>query len=382
MTDTTWIRTYNSKSVWTDTGLLGSNGGLTIGYGGASPPSGGAIISGNVGIGTTSASNKLVVGSDLTGASLVPANTIAIGAADTSSDAVLQIGESPTAKGFLKWFGTQDYFGIGTGSSIYPLVLKAEPGNVGIGTTSPQRAKLEIGDSVISPINSPWGSGANTHAFSIFAYDPTPPGTDKIFYNIEGTVKELGATGVSGYRLGVHGVLVSSDESTWYVAGTLAQQSGPYNRAAGVYGTVNTCPSGYTCYSGYFSGGSGVYVNGNFTATGTKSFEIDHPTKPGMKLVHACIEGPEVAVFYRGEGKLINGEAVVELPDYFEALTRREGRTVQLTPKGAEPYLLSATDVVDGKFKVYGSKPDGSFYWEVKAVRADVEPLKVEVERK
>jgi hypothetical protein len=37
---------------------------------------------------------------------------------------------------------------------------------------------------------------------------------------------------------------------------------------------------------------------------------------------------------------------------------------------------------VDGKFKVYGSKPDGSFYWEVKAVRADVEPLKVEVERK
>jgi hypothetical protein len=124
-----------------------------------------------------------------------------------------------------------------------------------------------------------------------------------------------------------------------------------------------------------------LHVNGSFAAS-TKNFEIDHPTKPGMKLVHACIEGPEVAVFYRGEGKLINGEAVVELPDYFEALTRREGRTVQLTPKGAEPYLLSATDVVDGKFKVYGSKPDGSFYWEVKAVRADVEPLKVEVERK
>lgn len=61
MQDITWIRTYGSKSVWTSTGYLGSDGGLTIGYGGLPSPSGGAIISGNVGIGTTTPVTKLEV---------------------------------------------------------------------------------------------------------------------------------------------------------------------------------------------------------------------------------------------------------------------------------------------------------------------------------
>ncbi|MEK6822265.1 MAG: shufflon system plasmid conjugative transfer pilus tip adhesin PilV, partial [Nanoarchaeota archaeon] len=50
MSDATWIRAYNSKNVWVDA-VLGTNGGLTAGYGGATPPAGGAIIAGNVGIG-------------------------------------------------------------------------------------------------------------------------------------------------------------------------------------------------------------------------------------------------------------------------------------------------------------------------------------------
>jgi hypothetical protein len=61
MQDPTWIRTYRSKSVWTDTGLLGSNGGLSVGYGGSTPPSAGAAIAGNVGIGTTAPIQKLDV---------------------------------------------------------------------------------------------------------------------------------------------------------------------------------------------------------------------------------------------------------------------------------------------------------------------------------
>ncbi len=121
-----------------------------------------------------------------------------------------------------------------------------------------------------------------------------------------------------------------------------------------------------------------VSVDGDFSATGSKNFEIDHPTKEGMKLVHSSLEGPEIAVFYRAETQLENGEAIIELPEYFEALTRKEGRTVQLTAKGTEPYLLSYTDIVNGEFTVYGTKLDGEFSWEVKAVRADIEPLKVE----
>jgi hypothetical protein len=61
MSDSTWVRTSNSKSVWVGGGLLGGDGGLTIGYGGTGSPSGGAIIAGNVGIGTASPGSKLSV---------------------------------------------------------------------------------------------------------------------------------------------------------------------------------------------------------------------------------------------------------------------------------------------------------------------------------
>ncbi len=46
MSDATWVRTYNEKSVWTGGGLLGSQAGLTVGYGGAAPSGGGASIKG------------------------------------------------------------------------------------------------------------------------------------------------------------------------------------------------------------------------------------------------------------------------------------------------------------------------------------------------
>ncbi len=61
MSDSTWIRSYNDKNIWTGAGLLGSNGGLTVGYGGSTPPSGGAIIAGNVGIGISSPNSALQI---------------------------------------------------------------------------------------------------------------------------------------------------------------------------------------------------------------------------------------------------------------------------------------------------------------------------------
>jgi hypothetical protein len=121
-------------------------------------------------------------------------------------------------------------------------------------------------------------------------------------------------------------------------------------------------------------------VRGNLSVHGTKNFVTPHPSNPGADLIHACLEGPENGVYYRGEAELEGGHAVVTLPNYFEALTRTEGRTVHLTAKGREPFLLSYEDVVDGRFTVHGTKPDGRFSWEVRAVRADLEPLEPEPE--
>jgi hypothetical protein len=127
-----------------------------------------------------------------------------------------------------------------------------------------------------------------------------------------------------------------------------------------------------------------MYVNGALAAN-TKPFIIPHPLDRDRKLVHCCVEGPEVGVYYRGEGRLSDGVATVELPPYFEALTLREGRTVQLTPiwDGADAPCspLCATPVLEGRFRVRAIDRASStqrFYWEVKAVRADVAPLEVE----
>jgi|GEM_PF-6000892 len=124
----------------------------------------------------------------------------------------------------------------------------------------------------------------------------------------------------------------------------------------------------------YTTNGHGyIYAN-------EKHFQIPHPTKPGMVLDHACIEGPELAVFYRGEAQLNGGVAEIALPEYFEALTRKENRTVQLTCKnGWAPIFYE--DIINGKFKVKTTdqgNPSQEFSWEVKAVRADVDPLQPE----
>ncbi|MEU0153567.1 hypothetical protein [Micromonospora fulviviridis] len=122
----------------------------------------------------------------------------------------------------------------------------------------------------------------------------------------------------------------------------------------------------------------------------SKQFAIDHPLDPPdatqrRQLIHAALEGPENGVYYRGEGRLENGTATVELPAYFEALTRTEGRTVQLTPvfEDDEPVsALAAGRVRDGAFRVRtvdGSPASHSFHWQVTAIRADLEPLAVEV---
>ncbi len=126
-------------------------------------------------------------------------------------------------------------------------------------------------------------------------------------------------------------------------------------------------------------------VNGTITGT-TKNFAIPDPMKPGYTLVHSTLEGPEIAVFYRGEAQLVHGRATVKLPDYFEALTRKEGRTVLLTPEYAsdnEPIsALAASAVTHGTFTVRAADdkhPNETFFWEVKATRADQPTLDVEV---
>jgi hypothetical protein len=116
----------------------------------------------------------------------------------------------------------------------------------------------------------------------------------------------------------------------------------------------------------------------------TKPFIIDHPQDPQRDLVHATLEGPEHAVYYRGEGTLSDGVATVTLPPYFESLTRVQGRSVLITPRvgpGGRVASLGASEVRQASFTVRAADDadaTAKFWWQVVAVRADVDELEEE----
>lgn len=112
-----------------------------------------------------------------------------------------------------------------------------------------------------------------------------------------------------------------------------------------------------------------------------KSFIIDHPTDPERYLVHACTESPTPGVEYWGEVTLDEqGQAVVTLPNYFEALTLKTGRAVAVNTCTDGLRNASATYPESGQFRIHGA-PGVRVTWIVKAVRADAGDMLVEPRR-
>lgn len=164
----------------------------------------------------------------------------------------------------------------------------------------------------------------------------------------------------------------------------------------------------------YWSGGT---LNIGTGVSFVKTFVIDHPAKTDRYLVHSTTESPHAGVEYWGTATVEDGEVEVELPDYFEALTRPDGRNVQVTvlaendpddrkklkrrkprkewtphvtpgapasqlppvPPGLPP-TVQATVPRNGKFTIYSVGAVDTFrvMWLVKAIRRDVPPVEVE----
>ena len=104
-----------------------------------------------------------------------------------------------------------------------------------------------------------------------------------------------------------------------------------------------------------------------------KTFVIPHPKKDDNYLVHACLEGPEVGVYYRGKNEINQDFATITLPDYVPSLIMDVG-TVQITPIfNGKIRTLNATEYnrATNSFEVHGEK--GRFYWCFTAKRLDLE---------
>ena len=117
---------------------------------------------------------------------------------------------------------------------------------------------------------------------------------------------------------------------------------------------------------------SDVEITGELRAT-SKSFLIDHPTKPNMKLQYGNLEGPEHGVYVRGK---VSAEGLIELPDYWTGLVDEDTITVQLTPIGL-PTQHYVTSVSDNQIEVSAEGVVNAYYI-IHAERKDLYKLKVE----
>ena len=115
----------------------------------------------------------------------------------------------------------------------------------------------------------------------------------------------------------------------------------------------------------------------NLTVTGALSkgsgtFVIDHPLDPKNKLLyHSFVESPDVKNLYDGVATLDeNGEAIIELPDYFEALNK-EFRYQFFPHYEPMPDLYVKQEVSGNRFVIAGGSPGGEISWQVTGVRHD-----------
>ena len=211
--------------------------------------------------------------------------------------------------------------------------------------------------------------------------------------NINGTLGVTGNANING-NLGVTGALVVTGGVG---IGGNVNISGDVNIGGGALimdnisiGNTSGAPNLSLNSSGFFvnsiSSGSTAdnvlcysYGTGEIFYNTSKTFVINHPIDDSKYLVHGCLEGPEVGIYYRGESCINNGRnVIVELPNYVKYIGWNFMVSITKIYSGEESYgkTYETSRVVDGKFTVYG--PNGSFFWLVHGERSKlvVEPDK------
>jgi hypothetical protein len=176
--------------------------------------------------------------------------------------------------------------------------------------------------------------------------------------NVSGTAlygQSTNAISVRGISEGSYGVFGASESS----AGVRGQSTND----SGVYGfSLNSS-------AGYFNGD--VVVTGTCCGGGSGTSRIDHPLDPANKyLYHSLVESPEMKTISDGVVTLdATGEAVVSMPEWFDALNR--DFRYQLTCVGAYAPVYIAEEIQGDRFKIAGGKAGMKVSWQVTGIRQD-----------
>jgi hypothetical protein len=201
-----------------------------------------------------------------------------------------------------------------------------------------------------------------------------------------------GVHGRSDHTIGVYGTIGNLPDTPTIAAvvgnaaGNDAGVAGMSENSNGVIGITNTGNGvtgiGNAGLAGFFAGN--VEVSGNVAKLGG-SFKIDHPLDPANKyLYHSFVESPDMKNIY--DGNVItdnNGEAVVTLPDYFQALNK--DYRYQLTVIGTFAQAIVTSKISNNRFTIKTNAPNVEVSWQVTGIRQDAwankHRIPVEVEK-
>ncbi len=173
----------------------------------------------------------------------------------------------------------------------------------------------------------------------------------------------IGAYGYASATTGINFGLVGRSESPQGrgVVGVVEASTGTNY---GVLGRTNSSANGW-----------GVFAQGRLGASGTKSFQIDHPLMPETHFLnHFCTESPEPLNSYSGNVVTdARGYAVVQLPPYFEAINR-DFRYQLTVIDASDDFVLAKVvqKIQNNRFVIRTSKPFVEVSWRVEAVRNDL----------
>ena len=186
--------------------------------------------------------------------------------------------------------------------------------------------------------------------------------------------------------------------ATTMIARDVNEESNNPPRSLHVNGNAQILGDSGTQNALYVTGGSSVdsvYIQGDLYVTGStdtgnkgrlasrfaaadaspKPFDIRHPSKKEWRLRYACIEGPEVGVYYRGR---LKNDTEIVLPNYWKDLVHVDSITVQLQPIGAhQDIIVKRWDDEKIYLQAKPGFPINCFY-HVYAERKDINPLIVE----
>jgi hypothetical protein len=302
------------------------------------------IISSIDGVSNDGGNVDLVGGSNVTITPDDGANKITISASSSGDN----LGNHAATQNIALWWEWLSGDGDDEGIIIYRDGEVITSGDVQTGYIKAETSKA-------------WASIANsyvTDAAGVFGQHKATKNYGKLGYEDCGVIGSYGLTGPTGY-LGrtVDGVQGRRNISGG--SGVAGINSGSGN---GVYGRST---SGY---AGRFDGN--VYVQGSLSKGGG-SFKIDHPLDPSNKyLQHSFVESPDMMNVYNGNIILnANGEAIVDLPEWFEALNR--DFRYQLTCIGGFAEVYISEEISGNQFKISGGKAGMKVSWQVTGIRQD-----------